>query len=87
MKGISVFLNTETVPVATSGDGGVFKLSNMAPGTYTLSAIVLQQFAVAKVTVSASGTSRSRPLATRSTHSREHRRQQRHPPTHPLFER
>lgn len=55
-KGIPVFLNTETVPVATSGDGGVFKLLNMAPGTYTLSATVLQQLAFAKITINASGT-------------------------------
>jgi len=55
-QGVPVFLNTETVPVAVSGAGGVFTLSNMAPGTYTLSATIQGQVAVAKVTVSASGT-------------------------------
>lgn len=54
-KSIAVFLNTETVPVAVSGDGGVFKLSNMAPGTYTLSANIQGQVAVAKISMDASG--------------------------------
>jgi len=56
LKSVSVFLNTETVPVAVSGDGGAFKLLNMAPGTYTLSANIQGQVAVAKIAMDASGT-------------------------------
>ncbi len=49
MVGVPVLLNGEAVPVAVSGDGGRFTIPNLGEGTYTLSASVSRQMAVASV--------------------------------------
>lgn len=56
MAGIPVLMNGENVPVAVSDKTGAFKISNLGPGTYNLSANVARQLAVAIVTVAPNAT-------------------------------
>jgi len=70
VRGASIFLGTETVPVAVSGDGGAFSVNNLAPGNYVLSAYVSRQLAIARVTMDASGVMSLTPDATGSTTGR-----------------